>query len=112
MTIDMDRLSEAELIDRNRRIVERLRFIREARAHQAMLQFRIGERVWFELDGGGRVEGIITRYNRKSVSVLAEDCGQWRVAPGFLRKLEIQADRDTAGTLERLPPGPDQGEGV
>ena len=45
MTIDIDRLTEAELIDLNRRIVERLRFLQQMRAHKDMLSFRIGERV-------------------------------------------------------------------
>jgi hypothetical protein len=44
MSIDIDKLSESELVDLNHRIVERLRFMRQARAHVAMLQFRIGER--------------------------------------------------------------------
>jgi hypothetical protein len=33
MAIDIDRLTEAELIDLNRRIVERLRFLQQMRAH-------------------------------------------------------------------------------
>ncbi len=34
MTIDIDRLTEAELIDLNRRIVERLRLLQQMRAHK------------------------------------------------------------------------------
>lgn len=34
MTIDIDRLTEAELIDLNHRIVERLRFLQQMRAHR------------------------------------------------------------------------------
>ena len=45
--IDIDRLSEAELIDLNHRIVERLRFLGQMRAHARMLEFRIGDRVLF-----------------------------------------------------------------
>ena len=37
MTIDIDRLTEAELIDLNRRVVERLRLLQQMRAHQQML---------------------------------------------------------------------------
>jgi len=85
MTIDIDKLSETELVDLNRRIVERLRFLQQARAHVAMLRFRIGDRVVFEPDARGSVQGVIVRYNRKSVSVLADDGMRWTVAPGFLR---------------------------
>lgn len=69
MKIDIDRLSEAELIDLNHRVVERLRFLGQMRAHSAMLEFRIGDRVSFEPDGRGPVTGMLTRYNRKSVTV-------------------------------------------
>jgi len=44
MKIDIDKLSEAELIDLNHRIVERLRFLSQMRAHSQMLDFKIGER--------------------------------------------------------------------
>ena len=43
MKIDIDKLSEEELIDLNHRIVERLRFLSQMRAHSKMLDFRIGD---------------------------------------------------------------------
>jgi len=39
MKIDIDKLTEAELIDLNNRIVARLRFLNETRAHATMLKF-------------------------------------------------------------------------
>ena len=45
--IDIDRLSEAELIDLNRRIVERLRMMQTLRSHQQMMKFSVGQRVRF-----------------------------------------------------------------
>jgi hypothetical protein len=53
MTIDIDRLTEAELIDLNNRIVERLRFLGQMGAHARMLEFKIGDRVLFQPDGPG-----------------------------------------------------------
>ncbi|CAM5346280.1 hypothetical protein [Rhodanobacter lindaniclasticus] len=94
--IDIDRLTEAELIDLNHRVVERLRFIRQARAHVAMLRFRIGDRVTFEPDLRGPIHGIIVRYNKKSVSVLTEDGQRWTVAPGLLRRADDGA-RESSG---------------
>ena len=47
MRIDIDRLTEAELIDLNRRVVERLKFLEQARAHKAMLEFHVGDRVTY-----------------------------------------------------------------
>jgi len=38
MQIDVEQLSESELIDLNHRIVARLRFLRELDAHSSMLE--------------------------------------------------------------------------
>lgn len=85
MKIDIDSLSEAELIDLNNRIVERLRFLSQARAHTRMLDFRIGDRVFFEPEGRPAVSGMITRYNKKTVTVITDSGERWNVAPNFLR---------------------------
>jgi hypothetical protein len=87
MAIDIDKLTEAELVDLNTRIVERLRFLAQARAHGRMLQFKIGDRVSFEPEGRGVVFGILTRYNKKSVTVISETGERWNVAPQFLRRV-------------------------
>lgn len=86
MSFHLENLTERELIDLNRQIVERLGFLQQSRAHQAMLQFRIGDRVTFNPDGHGAVIGMLTRYNKKSVTVITEDGQHWNVAPGFLQK--------------------------
>ena len=91
MTTDIDRLTEAELIDLNHRIVERLRFLQQMRAHKQMLEFRIGDWVAFQADGRGTVEGMLTRYNRKSVTVITDDGHHWNVAPGFLTRAATPA---------------------
>jgi hypothetical protein len=41
MKIDIDRLTEAELIDLNHRIVARLHLLNQMRAHSEMLEFKI-----------------------------------------------------------------------
>ena len=87
MGIDIDKLTEAELINLNNRIVERLRFLGQARAHSRMLRFRIGDRVSFEPEGRGIVVGVLTRYNKKSVTVISEAGQRWNVAPHFLSRV-------------------------
>ena len=86
MTIDIDKLTEPELVDLNRRIVERLRFLQQMRAHKQMLAFKIGDRVAFRADGRGTVEGMLTRYNKKSVTVITDDGHQWNVSPALLSR--------------------------
>ena len=85
--INIDHLTEAELIDLNHRIVQRLRLMSQVHAHQAMLEFRIGDRVRFDLEGGDRVFGMLTRYNRKSVTVITDDGHRWNVSPRLLRRV-------------------------
>ncbi|GHU08306.1 hypothetical protein AGMMS50225_06710 [Betaproteobacteria bacterium] len=106
MNIDIDKLTEAELIDLNHRIVERLRFMQQVRAHATMLRFSIGQRVTFEPDEQGPVSGVITRYNKKSVSVLTDDGRRWTVAPVFLRPAAPKDIQDAgADNFALLPRG-------
>ena len=90
MTVDIDLLTEAELIDLNHRIVARLQFLRQLAAHATMLEFRIGERVSFHPDGRAPVAGMITRYNKKTVSIVTDDGQRWNVAPSFLQRVMTQ----------------------
>ena len=87
MPIDIDKLTHSELIDLNNRIVARLKFLQQMRAHASMLDFSIGERVSFQPDGHGVLHAIVAKYNRKSVTVIAETGQQWNVSPGLLRKV-------------------------
>jgi hypothetical protein len=86
MKIEIDKLTEEELIDLNHRIVERLRFLSQMRAHSQMLDFKIGDRVTFHPEGRPPVVGMLTRYNKKTVTVITDSGQHWNVAPGLLRK--------------------------
>lgn len=102
MTIDIDRLTEAELVDLNHRVVARLKFLQQMRAHSRMLDFGIGEKVTFQPAGHPVLSGIVARYNRKTVTVITSDGQQWNVAPVFLRKLESPAspEKPSAQVIE------------
>jgi hypothetical protein len=70
-----------------RRDVRRFRrFLNQMRAHHEMLEFKIGDRVVFQPPGQGPVEGMLTRYNKKTVTVITNDGRQWNVSPTFLSK--------------------------
>ena len=88
MKIDIDKLTEAELTDLNNRIVERLRFLSQMRAHARMLEFKIGDRVSFQPEGHHGLVGMLTRYNRKSVTVITDDGQRWNVSPTLLRRAD------------------------
>ena len=82
--IDIDSLSEDELIELNHKVVARLRFLSEMRSHSAMLGFRVGERVKFRPDGGPELVGTLTRYNKKTVTVVTDAGQHWNVSPSLL----------------------------
>jgi hypothetical protein len=88
MRIDINQLTEAELVDLNNRIVARLRFLTQARAHLRMMEFAIGDRVSFQPEGRPVLSGVLTRYNKKTVTVITDGGEHWNVSPGALRKAE------------------------
>jgi hypothetical protein len=110
--VDIEKLSEAELIDLNHRIVARLRLLRELAAHASMLNFHIGERVTFQPEGRARVTAVITRYNKKTVSLLTENGQRWNVAPQLLQRVAKSeapiSDTTNVIALLRRPDPPKQ----
>ncbi len=99
MSINIDELTEAELIDLNHRIVERLRFLNQMRAHGQMLEFKIGDRVTFQPENHPPVVGMLTRYNRKTVTVITENGQHWNVSPSLLRKAEPPRSEDSGRVI-------------
>jgi len=97
MKLDIDGLTEAELIELNHRIVDRLRFLRQMRTHAAMLEFRIGDRVSFHPSDHPVLSGIVTRFNRKTVTVITDNGQHWNVAPRLLSKVEASEAQRAGG---------------
>jgi hypothetical protein len=106
--LDIDSLSEEELIELNHKVVARLRFLHQMRSHSAMLDFRIGERVKFHPDGRPVVLGTLTRYNKKTVTVVTDAGENWNVAPGLLTKVEAPATRKAKPEDAGVVPFPDR----
>src|SRR5258708_29524004 len=103
MKIDIDHLTESELIHLNEKIIQRLRMIRQMRAHVQMLEFQIGERVWFQTDRDETVRGMVVRYNKKSVTVVTDDGHRWTGSPGFIGKTDsANSARDNSYVIVML----------
>ena len=102
MRIDIDHLSELELIDLNHRIVARLNVLRQLNAHVSMLEFRIGERVRFHPEGRPPVAGMITRYNKKTVSIVTDTGQRWNVSPQLLERTAPETST-AGGNVVALP---------
>ena len=86
MKIDIDTLSERELIELNERIVDRLRRLNKKRSKEQMLRFKIGDRVTFQPEGRRPIVGMVTRHNTKTITVITDDGQHWNVAPKYLYK--------------------------
>jgi hypothetical protein len=92
MKINIDKLTENELIDLNHRIVERLKFLRSARDHTEMMEYSIGEKVCFNPHGRGAQIGVIAKYNKKTVTIITENGERWNVSPSFLTQANDKTD--------------------
>lgn len=99
MKIDIDRLTEAELVDLNNRIIQRLRLMQQMRAHATMLEYSLGERVCFRPDGRALVYGVVTRYNKKTVTVITDGGEHWNVSPSALQKASDVATSAEPGNV-------------
>ena len=92
----LEQLTEEELVQLNRIVVARLRLMQDIRAHGRMMDFQVGQSVQFTDPSGRLFRGVVSRHNRKSVTVVTGDGVQWRVSPSLLRPADDAGSR--AGT--------------
>jgi hypothetical protein len=83
MSIDIDHLSFEELLELNRRVVERLKCLESVHAHVNMMAFNLGARVSFDTHGGRQL-GTLVKYNRKTVTVVTDNGQHWNISPHLL----------------------------
>ena len=94
MSINIDKLSEKDLRDLNRRIVERLKFLQQAKTHQSMMRFTKGSHVCFETEEG-LIFGHIIKFNKKTISVISDNHTQWNVSPRLLSLVkEVEGEEE------------------
>ncbi len=92
----IENLNEEQLHALNHLVVERMKLMHTARAMYAMKDFHMLDRVYFD-NNGQRIEGIITRFNQKTITVTLDDGSHWNISPGFLTKIELnQSDQLTS----------------
>ena len=96
MNIDIDKLSEDELIELNHKIVQRLKFLESMHAHRDMMQFAIGQKVSFQPSGRERKIGTLVKYNKKTVTVVTESGQKWNVSPHLLSPVKDITDYQSA----------------
>ena len=64
-----------------------------------MLDFRVGERVKFHADGSPELVGTLTRYNKKTVTVVTDAGQHWNVSPSLLTRADPPALRPPTQTV-------------
>lgn len=92
MDINIESLSYEELINLNKKIIERLKFLDSFHTHREMMQFNLGDNVSFEHPAHGLVFGTLIKFNKKTVSVITENQQKWNVSPHLLRKIKKTRD--------------------
>jgi hypothetical protein len=84
----LTKLSEDDLIELNRRIVERLQLIRSAKGLTQLARFSVGMVVEFETEDGRTISGTVARLNRRTATVVTPS-ERWRVSPSRLRTADV-----------------------
>ena len=83
----IEEMSIDQLLELNKVICQRIDELQDRETLQALSQLRVGLKVTFE-SREGPLMGVVTKINRKSVIVLAEDGNkQYKVSPELLRPL-------------------------
>jgi hypothetical protein len=93
MKIDIDKLTEQELIELNHKIVERIKFLQSMRVHSNMMEFSIGEKVSFSPSRSVKLYGTISKYNKKTVTIFTDEGEKWNVPPSLLNKVESKKNK-------------------
>ena len=99
MKIDIDKLTEAELVDLNDRIIQRLRVLQQMRAHTTMLEYSLGERVCFQPDGRPHIFCVVTWYNKQTVTVITDGGDIGSVSLSALHKASDVATPPESGNV-------------
>ncbi len=108
MPINIDNLTEAELIELNYKIVARLKVLESIHSHNDMMKFSPGEQVSFEPSGRARQIGTLVKYNKKTVTVITESGQKWNVPPRLLSKVKSVKEDSTGFLTDDLSDKVDQ----
>lgn len=88
MKINLASLTYDELIELNHKIVERLKFLDTMHTHEEMMQFSPGDKVSFQPSGRERQIGTLVKFNKKTVTVIAESGQKWNISPQILSRVK------------------------
>ena len=111
MEFDLAELSEDDLVELNRRIVERLQLLRSAKSLAQVARFSVGMTVEFDSDDGRTISGTVVRLNQRTLTVVTAS-GRWRISPSLLRATAARhAARMASPRVVALPRRKDKRDG-
>ncbi len=85
MKINLEKMSDKELISLNRAIVDHMEKRRQRRNYQQLAKFSPGDTVKFLDQEGLLIYGVILRVNKKTVTVhTMNPCMEWRLSPSLI----------------------------
>jgi len=87
MSIDVERLSEDELLELEHQVTLRLKELEASRTPVEMRQFKVGESVSFEPPGREKQASKVIRFYRRTVMIITESGQKWKVPPHLLKKV-------------------------
>ena len=89
----LNQLTEEQLRNLNRVVIEKLKLFNKAHHLKSMAKFNVMDKVFFH-HNDRKIVGTITRLNQKTATVITDDGGHWNVAPCFLKKI-IEEDNNS-----------------
>ena len=101
MHINIDNLTQDELLALNQRVLARLKLLEQHDTLNSMVKFEVGQRVSFNPDGRIRT-GLLVKFNAKTVVVLTEEGQRWKVSPQLLRHVIENEVSGKVTTLRRV----------
>lgn len=82
----LNQLSYEELVELNRRIVEKLNIMQKVKQLSAMSNFSIGDSAYF-VEQGSKTSGKVVRLNRKTVGFETDTGKYYNISPSLLVKI-------------------------
>lgn len=68
-----------------------LKLLQEVIGMKLRLQFKVGDKVWFDAKTRGIIRGVVTKMNAKSAKVRTDLGVMWTVSPTLLNKETLKA---------------------
>lgn len=88
MQIDITNFTKQELIELNRLIIDRIKYLSKKENFDILAKFKFGDLVQIQ-NGDALCSGVVIKVNIKTVSICLTSGETWRVSPNVVKKVEF-----------------------